>query len=354
MRGSDPAPSDRKRATPLALALAALLAAPPTAAAHFILVSPESWRAQSGLGDPQKVGPCGDEGTAAGTGVVTAYAPGQTITVTIDETIYHPGHYRVALAVNDRTELPPTPVVTPGDSDCGSAAIQDPPVFPVLVDGALEHTNPFSGTRTIQVTLPSDVICERCTLQMLEFMSDHPAPCFYHHCADISIGTSTPGECAVDADCADDDACTTDHCDTGSGTCANTALGPNACDDGNACTLDACVPAQGCVAQPMTLGDAGSDFLGSVQAEACEGDRDRVPPVVGALFGKASAFVTRASGTPAKARRFLGRAAKRLRAAAKKAGKASGRRVSTGCGDALETILAQARARVDCLLSSIE
>ena len=26
------------------------------------------------------------------------------------ETIYHPGHYRVALSVNSRTELPPDPM----------------------------------------------------------------------------------------------------------------------------------------------------------------------------------------------------------------------------------------------------
>ena len=117
------------------------------------------------FGDPQKLGPCGDEGGGTATGKVTAFRPGQTIEVTIDEKIYHPGHYRVALAVEDRSELPPPPVVTAVGSDpCGSAEIQDPPVFPVLADNLLPHTQPFEGPQTFTVTLPSDVTCTRCTL----------------------------------------------------------------------------------------------------------------------------------------------------------------------------------------------
>ena len=101
------------------------------------------------------------------------------------------------LAVNDRSELPAAPQVTPKAGDpCGSAAIQSPPAFPILVDNALPHTRAFGAPQTFMVTLPTDVTCTKCTLQVLEFMSSHGAPCFYHHCADISIqgevGTSTP------------------------------------------------------------------------------------------------------------------------------------------------------------------
>src|SRR5262249_59307064 len=94
--------------------------------------------------NPQKLGPCGDEGTAASTGIVTAFAPGDTVTITIDETIFHPGHYRVALAVADRSELPDEPPVTPGETPCGSVPVAVPPAFPVLADGALEHAVPLS------------------------------------------------------------------------------------------------------------------------------------------------------------------------------------------------------------------
>ena len=162
--------------------------APALAHAHFILVTPDSWMSQDSLGTPEKLGPCGDEGGGTPTGNVTALHPGQTISVTINEVITHPGHYRVALAVNNRSELPAEPKVTPkGGDPCASAAIQNPPTFPILADNMLPHTQAFAGPQTFTVTLPTDVTCTKCTLQVLEFMSNHFAPCFYHHCADISI-----------------------------------------------------------------------------------------------------------------------------------------------------------------------
>jgi len=180
----------------LLLSALALRAAP--AQAHFELQAPASWRPQDALGSPQKLGPCGDEAGGAPTGLVTAFAPGQQIDVTIDERIFHPGHYRIALSVLDRSELPAEPPVTPGSTDCGTAPVQDPPVFPVLADGVFLHTQAFSGPQTVRLTLPAGVTCTACTLQVIEFMSDHalnvPGGCFYHHCADLSIqvGTVTP------------------------------------------------------------------------------------------------------------------------------------------------------------------
>jgi hypothetical protein len=103
-------PSRAKR--PHALASAVLIGAvsvlaPVRAHAHFILQTPESWMSQDTVGLPEKLGPCGDEGGGTPTGAVTAFRPGETISVTINEVIPHPGHYRVALAVTDRSELPP-------------------------------------------------------------------------------------------------------------------------------------------------------------------------------------------------------------------------------------------------------
>ncbi|UJR82943.1 SCE4755 family polysaccharide monooxygenase-like protein [Sandaracinus amylolyticus] len=161
--------------------------APREVGAHFFLEEPSSWRDQNALGDPQKTGPCGNEGSAAETGAVTAYRTGETITITLRETIFHPGHFRVALAVDDRSELPAPPPVTPGSTDCGTVPIMDPPVFPVLADGVLPHTSALSGEQTIEVTLPAGVTCDHCTLQIMQWMSNHGAPCFYYHCADISI-----------------------------------------------------------------------------------------------------------------------------------------------------------------------
>lgn len=197
----------------VAAVLVTLFSASP-ALAHFALKAPESWMSQDNLGLPEKLGPCGDEddGTAAATptGVVTTFQQGQTITITIDELIFHPGHYRIALAVNDRSELPAEPAVTAGATPCGTAAIETPAVFPVLADNVFPHTTPFTAPQTVQVTLPSDVTCTKCTLQIIEFMSAHalnnPGGCFYHHCADISLqpadaggGTGTTGGDAGDA-----------------------------------------------------------------------------------------------------------------------------------------------------------
>lgn len=200
-------------------ALLTLLVGAGPAWGHFILLSPDSWTSQDAYGSPQKLGPCGNESGGTLSGKITAYQPGQTIPIIINEVIHHPGHYRAALSVHDRSELPPEPIVTPSPTDpCASVAIQDPPVFPVLLDNALPHTDVFSGPQTFYVTLPSDVTCTKCTLQVLEYMSSHGAPCFYHHCADISIQGS-PVECGngtIEAgeECDDNNTNGGDGCDS--------------------------------------------------------------------------------------------------------------------------------------------
>lgn len=167
--------------------------------AHFVLQAPANWLQQDSDGVPIKLAPCGDEQDTSGavpTGAVTVVQSGSKISVTIDEVIFHPGHYRIALAVKDRSELPPEPPVDAGTtSPCGSTPYEDPPVFPVLADNVFEHVVPFSTPQTTEITLPANVTCDHCTLQVIEFMADHslndPGGCFYHHCADLSI-QSTP------------------------------------------------------------------------------------------------------------------------------------------------------------------
>jgi MYXO-CTERM domain-containing protein len=193
--------------------------------AHFKLQSPPSWMSQDVGGSPQKLGPCGDEddGTAAATpsGIVTAYQVGDTVTITITETIFHPGHYRISLAVNDRSELDAEPAVTAGSGyPCGSAAIESTPVLPVLADNVFPHTAPFTGPQTTTVKLPPNVTCAHCTLQIIEFMSDHglnnPGGCFYHHCADLAIGvdagTPPPGDASPQSDAGAEPEPTTSGC----------------------------------------------------------------------------------------------------------------------------------------------
>jgi len=201
---------------PTTLALGAVLLVPAISQAHFILDSPPASTEQNALGDPQKAPPCGDNGSAVATNVVTSYAAGETITVTIDERIFHPGHYRIALALDDGV-FPEEPPVTPGATPCGSAPIDPAPAFPVLADGVFEHTVPFDQPQSIEITLPEDVSCTNCTLQIIQFMSNHalnnPGGCYYHHCAAIAIdadptgATSTSGKGSDDG--TDEDALTT-------------------------------------------------------------------------------------------------------------------------------------------------
>lgn len=168
--------------------------------AHFDLIAPPNWMMQAADGSPQKMGPCGNEAPQTPSNIVTPFRPGQVVTIQFMQTVQHPGHYRVALATTSQSQLPAEPAVTPSGTDpCASAAVS-PNTFPILVDGALDHTTPLNGMQTIQVTLPTNVTCTNCYLQVLEFMSSHAAPCFYHHCAAISIqGAPMDGGTTVDA-----------------------------------------------------------------------------------------------------------------------------------------------------------
>lgn len=191
------------RSASLAIAVVSVAALARPARAHFELVAPQNWANQDGTGSPQKSAPCGqaDPGSpAVATNAVTGFMVGATVTITIDEKIFHPGHYRVALAA-DMASLPADPAVhAGGGTPCGTADIMANPVLPILADNQLVHTSSFSGPQTFQVTLPAGMACTHCTLQVLEFMSNHPAPCFYHHCANISINATGADAGPIPAD----------------------------------------------------------------------------------------------------------------------------------------------------------
>src|SRR5688572_33288823 len=108
--------------------------------AHFVLISPAASLQQNRLGDPQKTAPCGGvsanpgRGSAANPGVpsgaVTNVKGGTELPLMVQESIFHPGHYRVALA-RTAAQLPPDPQVTVKETEKGprsaAAVIQNPP-----------------------------------------------------------------------------------------------------------------------------------------------------------------------------------------------------------------------------------
>jgi hypothetical protein len=204
---------------PLALALGAAALStlvPARADAHFILDKaadggtmqgePACYSEQAADGTPEKSAPCGQDDTGitvVPTNIVTSFTPGAdgttTITITTNEVVFHPGHYRIAIA-SDMNSLPADPAVTAGSSACGSAAIETVAAGAVssdgvLADDVLDHSQPFSSPQSYTFKVPASVHCSpQCVLQVVEFMSDHPlnpqGGCFYHHCANISIASS--------------------------------------------------------------------------------------------------------------------------------------------------------------------
>jgi len=182
-----------------ALVVAGVLAVPMVGSAHFKLLEPASWLVEDNRGDPQKSGPCGGSNTDWGkpSYAVTKVTGGSSLHIKVQETIFHPGFYRVALAVNSPTELPPDPNAEVRQGDRGpisiSGAVQNPAQIPVLADGLFVHKERPTGTMApweTDVKLPN-ISCRTCTLQVVQFMEEHgfnnPGGYTYHHCAMLQI-----------------------------------------------------------------------------------------------------------------------------------------------------------------------
>ncbi len=178
------------------LGSAALAVLTPPVNAHFRLLEPASWIEEDRLGDPQKAAPCG--GVAANPGkpttTVTRVQGGDKLHIKIQETVYHPGFYRIALAINSRAELPPDPQPKIENLPAGprsvSGMIQYPPLPPVIADGLFQHITRFEKEVETDIELPN-VDCAKCTLQVIQFMAAHglnkEGDYSYHHCADLNI-----------------------------------------------------------------------------------------------------------------------------------------------------------------------
>jgi hypothetical protein len=182
----------RTRALPFALGVLGL-SLTPRAQAHFSILTPPpaSTSTDGGKGPP----PCGP---AADSNVVTPVRGGSMLTIRVNESVFHPGFYRVALALNSPAELPADNVVkdkmgnvvAPDSNGLSDTAVYEAtPVFPVLADHLWAHDSEQAQFET-QLQVPN-VTCEKCTLQVIEFMSNHNANVgggfFYHHCANLQI-----------------------------------------------------------------------------------------------------------------------------------------------------------------------
>ena len=177
------------------------------ASAHFNLTMPPSIAKSTEGG--KGPAPCGPD--TATTGTITSVTGGQVLALHIDETVPHPGFYRFALSSTSPPTFPADNVVKDKDGMVllptskglsATAAFEDPATFPVLADHVFAHVD--GGAQSFpsaavpgQVTVPN-MNCDKCTLQVIEFMSNHgtngdSAGFFYHHCALIKI-TADPNK----------------------------------------------------------------------------------------------------------------------------------------------------------------
>jgi len=154
-----------------------------SAHAHVCMDAPLSRvGASCNFASPQKNGPCGVNQRSA---KPTEFKPGQTITVSLNETIDHPSHYRIAFNPSGDTFEDPT------SKDDKSGEHPN-----ILLDGIVDED---AAKQSIQVTLPN-VTCDNCTLQLIQVMYDKAGNGFggkdsagvgnddlYYACADIVL-----------------------------------------------------------------------------------------------------------------------------------------------------------------------
>ena len=123
-----------------------------------------------------KQGPCGKTDGERGENVYT-YKPGETIKVTVDEYISHPGYFRIAFDADGDDDFVNPQSVDPINRDC----LDDPADRcgesdfynneAVLMDNLDPHKRGGRKSYTWDVKLP-DVECDNCTLQIIQVMTD--------------------------------------------------------------------------------------------------------------------------------------------------------------------------------------
>ncbi len=194
----------------------ALLGLTSTAEAHFVLMTPLPSNPADQVGAPTSDNPSGKGSPPCGPDTVAAATPtpaqgGHPLMIKLQEVVQHDGFYRIALAINSRSELPVDNVVydskgnvlPPTGKPSGVSARADfetTPIFPVLGDDLFPHPSATYKTVVNQTFMGSvmlpNVNCDRCILQVIEYMNGHgfnpstPGPgggYFYHHCAELKI-----------------------------------------------------------------------------------------------------------------------------------------------------------------------
>lgn len=161
-----------------ALVVVGVVSIASSAAAHITMTAPAPRTTD------QKFAPCGGDGSTRGS-TVTTFRAGETITITWNETIDHPSHYRIAFDMDGQDDF--VNPSSPTDFYNNGA---------VLLDEIGDRTG--GGSYSAEITLP-DVACDNCTLQLIQYMYMRADP-FYYQCADIVLVRDTPADAGVEGD----------------------------------------------------------------------------------------------------------------------------------------------------------
>ena len=125
------------------------------ARAHFALVYPPARY----TGVSELFGrPCGRE-PDTGRANVTTVSAGSTLTVRWDNTVVHPGHFRISFDADGQNFSIP-------------AAVDDFYTDPNVLADDIPSAPSGAATQTFDISLP-DIECDHCTLQVLQVLTDH-------------------------------------------------------------------------------------------------------------------------------------------------------------------------------------
>lgn len=121
--------------------------------------------------DGNKTGPCGGIAQFPDNQRIVLTA-GADLLVEWEETIEHPGWYRLAYATD------------------GETGYDDNVILDNIPDqtGSISYGNPLTWHRYSATIKVPDISCEKCSIQLIQVMNENPAmPRNYYSCADVRI-----------------------------------------------------------------------------------------------------------------------------------------------------------------------
>lgn len=122
--------------------------------------------------DNHKTGPCGSDDPTTDPTKRTTLIAGESIDIEWEETVNHPGWFRIAFSKDGTTGF---------DANVLKDNITD------TQNGNVTRSDPNTYHKyKVSIKIP-DEPCENCSIQLIQVMTDRTPPTNYYSCADIKI-----------------------------------------------------------------------------------------------------------------------------------------------------------------------